>query len=256
MGRNFLNHLLMILLRKLLKISRNLLHMKLCTKRFLIPDNRLHLHKVNHALKGIFCTNRQLNWHRVGLEAIANHGNPTKEVRPNTVHLINKSNTRNTILISLPPHGLRLGLNTTNRTKDSNRTVKHAQRTLNLNSKVNVARRINNIYAMIAPVTGRRSGSNSNSALLLLLHPVHRGSAFMHLTNLVSYASIIKNTLSRRRLTGVYVRHYPDISGFFQWYKSCHKILQLPILTLSKTTNGSAQKPCSPQPSGEYPHAS
>ena len=47
---------------------------------------------------------------------------------------------------------------------------------------------------------------------LLLLHPIHGGGAFMHLTDLISAAGIVQNTFRGRCFTGINMRHDADIA--------------------------------------------
>ena len=74
-----------------------------------------------------------------------------------TVHFVHETHPRHTIFVSLAPHCFRLRLNTRNRVKHRNRTIENAQRPLNFNCEVNVARRVNNVDPLIVPKTGRRS---------------------------------------------------------------------------------------------------
>jgi hypothetical protein len=84
--------------------------------------------------------------------------------------------------------------------------------------KVHVARGVDNVdtvlYAISRPKAGSCSGGDGNAALLLLLHPVHRGGSFMDLTDLMRNTSVEKNTLSRRGFTRVDVGHDADVSEF------------------------------------------
>ena len=79
-----------------------------------------------------------------------------------------------------------------------------------------MARGIDNIdlvgLVLVVPKSGRRGRRDRDAALLLLNHPVHRRGAFVHLADLVSLASVEKNTFRGRRLTGINVRHDADIS--------------------------------------------
>ena len=68
---------------------------------------------------------------------------------------------------------------------------------------------------MVPPETGRRSSRNRNAAFPLLLHPVHRRRAFVNLTHLVRDPSVVENTLSGRRLTGINVSHDADVPSLF-----------------------------------------
>src|SRR5262249_37426526 len=50
------------------------------------------------------------------------------------------------------------------------------------------------------------------AALLLLLHPIHRRGAFMHLADLVALAGVEEDPLSRRGLAGIDVGHDAEIA--------------------------------------------
>ena len=67
------------------------------------------------------------------------------------------------------------------------------------------------IDAVAFPETGSRSAGNSDTALLFLLHPVHRRRTLVHLANLVRDARVIKDTFGGGGLTGIDVGHDADI---------------------------------------------
>src|SRR4249920_3861721 len=58
--------------------------------------------------------------------------------------------------------------------------VEHAQRSLDFRREIDVTGRIDVVDANVAPSAGRRGGRDRDAALLLLLHPVHGRSAFVH----------------------------------------------------------------------------
>ena len=66
------------------------------------------------------------------------------------------------------------------------------------------------------PVTGGRGGRDRDAALLLLLHPVHGGSAVVDLTDLVGDAGVEEDPLGGRRLARVDVGHDPDVADLGQ----------------------------------------
>ena len=66
------------------------------------------------------------------------------------------------------------------------------------------------------PLAGRRGRRDRDAALLLLLHPVHRGRALVDLADLVGAAGVVEDPLGRRRLAGVDVGHDPDVAGLLE----------------------------------------
>ena len=73
----------------------------------------------------------------------------------------------------------------------------------------------------VMPECGGGSGSDGNTALLLLNHPVHSGTSVVNFSNLVDFTSVIENTLGRGSLTGIDVSHNADVSGEFK-ISLCH----------------------------------
>src|SRR5699024_4870722 len=96
--------------------------------------------------------------------------------------------------------------------KHRHRAVEHAQRTLNLNGKVNVTRRIDDVDLVVFPEAGYSSRRDGDTTLLFLSHPVGRCTvAFTtNLTNLVCQTGTVQDTFSSSGLTGVNVRNNTD----------------------------------------------
>ncbi len=72
------------------------------------------------------------------------------------------------------------------------------------------------------PEAGGRSRGDRDATFLLLLHPVHDGSALMNLAHLVGQTGIEQDTLGRGRLTSVDVGNDTDIAITLEWCLSCH----------------------------------
>ncbi len=72
----------------------------------------------------------------------------THEIGACAVHFVDKSQPRYLIFVGLAPYGLGLGLNPTHRTKHRAGAVEDAQRALDLDGEIYVARCINNIDTM------------------------------------------------------------------------------------------------------------
>jgi hypothetical protein len=74
------------------------------------------------------------------------------------------------------------------------------------------------------PETRRRSAGNSYTALLLLLHPVHRRRTLVHFADFVRYACVIKDTFGRGCLAASMWAMMPI---FLNLLKSCLAIALL-----------------------------
>jgi hypothetical protein len=94
---------------------------------------------------------------------------------------------------------------------------------IDLDREVDVAGRVNDVDPVVFPLTGGRGGGDRDPALLLLFHPVHDRGALVDLAHFVGTPGVVEDALRRRRLTGVDVRHDPDIPGFLQWKAACHE---------------------------------
>ena len=112
--------------------------------------------------------------------------------------------------------------------------------------------------AVPVPEAGRRGGRDRDAALLLLLHPVHRGGALVHLTDLVVLAGVVEDALGRRRLPGIDVGHDADVPIAIERGLPGHDVLSCPVCQLSraceKPTKKRGDRPG--EPGGIAPRAS
>ncbi len=134
-----------------------------------------------------------------------------EEVGADAVHLVHEGDARHAVAVGLAPDGLRLRLDTGDGVEDGHGAVEHAQRALDLDGKVHVPGRIDNVHPEVAPERRRRGRRDGDAALLLLDHPVHDGGALVHLAHLVRAARVVEDPLRRRRLARVDVGHDPDV---------------------------------------------
>ena len=191
-----------------------------------VVDLSVHIDQVNDTTEGILLTDRQLDRHAVSVQTIMQHLDAAEEVGTHGIHLVDVHHAGDFVLISLTPNGLRLRLDTALSSQNGHRTVQDAQGTLDLNSKVHVARSVDDVDAMtvllersrillslrMRPVAGGCCGGDGNTTLLLLNHPVHGSAAIMDFADLVVDAGVVQNTLGGSRLTSINVGHNADIS--------------------------------------------
>jgi hypothetical protein len=97
------------------------------------------------------------------------------------------------------------------RVKNRNGPVQHPQGTLHLGGKIYMARRVDDVYFMVFPVSGGSRALDRNPPLLLLLHPVHGSFAVINLAYAVAFARVKENAFSGSGFTGINVRHDADI---------------------------------------------
>jgi small GTP-binding protein len=95
---------------------------------------------------------------------------------------------------------------------DRHRTVEHPQRPLHLDGEVDVARGVDDLDGVTLPLALGGGGSDGDTALLLLLHPVHDRGALVYLADLVRDAGVEEDSLGGSGLAGVDVRHDADVA--------------------------------------------
>ena len=136
-----------------------------------------------------------------------------RKLAPTRSILLMKAMRGTVVLVGLAPDRLGLGLHAGHRVEHRDRAVEHAQRALHLGREVHVARGVDDVDAVVLPEAGGRGGGDGDPPLLLLLHPVHGGGAFVHFADLVVDPGVIEDALGGRGLPGVDVRGDPDVAG-------------------------------------------
>ena len=257
----------MVLLRLLFHILGDIFDADVIA-HIIVVDVSLHVDQVNDTFEGVFLADRQLDGHTVGMQAVMQHLHAAEEIGTHGIHLVDVNHAGNLVLVSLTPDGLRLRLNAALGSQNGHRTVQDAQGALDFNGEVHVARGVDNIDTMtvlleesrivlglgMAPIAGGSSGSDGDTTLLLLFHPVHRRSTVVHLTDLMVDTGVVQDTFGGGSLTCVDVGHDTDISGHLQRYISRRR--HGFNLLRQQINNDSGQKPCWPRPSCGCPRAS
>ena len=180
---------------------------------FALPHERLHLHEVDEAGVLALRPDRQLEHGDVLGEALLDRAEHEVEVGAGAVHLVDEAHARHVVAISLTPDRLGLRLHAGHTVEHGDSAVEHTKRTLHLDGEVDVARGVDDVDAVVVPDAVRGSGGDRDATLLLLLHPVHRGGAVVDLTDLVGTTGVVEDALGGGGLTGVNVRHDPDVAG-------------------------------------------
>src|SRR6266478_2355817 len=235
------------------------------------PDIGDLLDEIDHAPELVLTADRDLDRHRVGAQAVLQHGEAAEVVGADAVHLVDVDDAGHLVLVRLPPHGLRLWLDARDGVQDGDGAVEDPQRALDLHGEVDVAGRIDDVDAAVPPEGGGRGGRDGDPALLLLHHPVHGGGALVHLADLVRSAGVVEHPFRGGGLAGIDVSHDADVPGFLERVLLFHDAAfpsarrysreeggrgSGPPLRISVATSDSARTPCWPPPSCECLRAS
>ena len=194
------------------QVSRNFFITEAGAEIFIIPHNGFHANEIDNPFEEIFRTNRQLDADRLASNAINDFSHAVEEVSAGLVHLVDEHDTRNIVFVSLTPHGFGLWLNALVTVENADSTVEHSQRTLDFNGEVNVAGGVDDVQTLAVPEGGGRSGGNRDATLLLLLHPIHGGSTFVHFADFMRLAAVVKDPFSGRRFPCIDVGHDAEIT--------------------------------------------
>ena len=205
---------------------RNVRHLEGGAKRLVVPDDGLHLHEDDHPEEVALLADRQLQHHGLRAEEVDDGLDTIIEVGAGPVHLVQEAHPRHTVLVRLPPDRLGLRLNTSDAVEAGNSTVKDAKRPLDLEGEIDVAGCVNNVDPVVArvddrtaaafllriPVARCRCRRDRDATLLLLLHPVHRGAALVHLADLVRLSRVEEDAFGRRGLASINVCHDTNVA--------------------------------------------
>src|SRR6185437_8578129 len=150
------DQLLALFLGLLGEIGRDVFVMKLRPKALVFPDDRLHAQEVDDTLEVRLRTDRQLDANRAGADLGADLLDAAGEIGADLVHLVDEHDARHAIFVGLTPYGLGLRLNALVAVEHAYRTVKHAQRALDLDGEIDVAGGVNDVEALAVPERRRR----------------------------------------------------------------------------------------------------
>ena len=115
------------------------------------------------------------------------------EIATSLVDLVDETDPRHTVLVSLAPDSLALRLDAHLAVKDRDGTVEHAKTALHLGGKVDVAWCIDDVDLVIFSKTRHGRTSDRDTALTLLLHPVSCRVTFVNFTDFVRDTGAIED---------------------------------------------------------------
>ncbi len=157
---------------------------------------RLLSDQVDHALERRLATDRKLHEASVATQLCAQLLDYLFRVRPDAVHLVDESQSRNVVAPHLAINRQRLGLDAADRAKNQHGAVEDAQASLNLDGKIDMAGRVDQVDRGVAPFDRCGGAGNRDAAFAFKFHVVHRGAAaglVMYLLHAVDAAGIVQD---------------------------------------------------------------
>src|SRR5690606_38075350 len=112
---------------------------------------RAHVNEVDDGLERLLGADRDLDGDGDGREAVADHVHGALEVRAGAVHFVDEADTRDAVLVRLAPDRLGLRFDAGDAIEDHDTAVEHAQRALDLDGEVDVARGVDDVDGVVAP---------------------------------------------------------------------------------------------------------
>jgi hypothetical protein len=92
--------------------------------------------------------------------------------------------------------------------------VKDSQRPLDLGSKIDMARSVNNINSYILPKGSGGGRDNGDTSFSFLGHPVHLGCSFVNIADFLGSAGIKKKSFSGGGLSRINMGNNTNIADF------------------------------------------
>ncbi len=223
------------------KVGRDLFVVVVGAERLVLPNDSLHANEVDDALEIGFGADRQLNADGTATDAGLDVVDAFVEVGADLIHLVDEDDAGHVVLVGLAPDRLGLRLDALVAVEHADGAVEHAERTLHLDGEIHVAGRVDDVQTLAVP-RGRGGGRRDRDApLLLLLHPVHGRGAVVDFADLMGLAGIVEDTLGRRRLPGIDVRHDAEIAIIFDRVTTGHRSI-LEVTRNRRLTSDSARR--------------
>ena len=176
-----------------------------------------HVDEIDDAVELVLGADRHLHVERVVRELLLQHLRDAPVVAAGAVHLVDEGEARNLVAAHLAVDRDRLRLHAGDRVEHQDGAVEHAQRALDFDGEVDVAGRVDDVDAVLAPLAERGGGLDRDALLTLQIHRVHLGADAVlaaHLVNRVDTAGVIKDALGERGLARVDVGRDADVAYF------------------------------------------
>lgn len=138
-----------------------------------------------------------------------------ERVGTHSVELVDERHSGHVVPLHLSVHSEGLGLDARNTTHHQNGTIQYTQRTLHLDSEVHVARSVDDVDVVFAPLAVSSSRLNGDTLLSLEIHTVHLRTHSILTTDVVNFvdsSSVEEDSLGEGGLATVNMGGNTNIS--------------------------------------------
>jgi hypothetical protein len=147
----------------------NVLILELRAERLFEPDDGAVLDEVDEALEAALDADREIEHGRARAEAVLDHADAHVEIGAGAVELVDEAHPRDLVLLGLAPDGLGLRLDAGNAVEAGDRAVEDAQRALDLDGEVDVARRVDDVDAVLGALPSPAFQKQVVAALVIVI---------------------------------------------------------------------------------------
>jgi hypothetical protein len=155
---------------------------------------------------------RKVHKHRGRTQPVLNLGENAVGIRSCAVQLVNESQSRDLIPISLMPDGFALRLYAFDAGKNNHSSVQNAEASFHFGSKVYMPRGIDQIDLAVVPGKSGCSGRYRNSSFTFIGPEIHNGCAVVNFPDFMDLAGIVQESLGGSGFPRIDMRYDPNIS--------------------------------------------
>ena len=180
---------------------------------------RLHLDQVDDALELVLESDGDLHEHGVEAELLDQLVLDPVGVGAASVALVDERDAGDMIPLHLAVDGDGLGLDAADGAQHEDGAVEDAQRPLDLDREVDVARSVDDVDFMVLPVDVGGCGCDGDSTLPLELHGVHGCTDAVlstYIVDCMDLVAVVENALAERSLSRVDMSTDTDVSHIFE----------------------------------------
>jgi hypothetical protein len=200
------------------KFIRDLLNIYRSTGVFGIKRQEFHIDQIDNSSERIIrmrraLTYRDLHCDGIGTESGSDFLENSVEISSFAIEFVDKDDSRNAILVGLPPHCFALGFDSLSGAKNHNSAIENAQAAFDFCGEVDVTWGIEQVDGALFPTERHASGEDRDTALLLFWIVIGFGCSRVDGPCAVFGTAHVEHLFGHGGFTGIDVSDDADISN-------------------------------------------